>query len=144
MGTYAIRARFEAACDPPDVARWLSKPEGIAGWWSDSVAGEASSVADSFSVRFPTTDVPFELEVAEATGSVFAWHVPESPPWWEGTTIRFELGEGESGGTSILFTHSGFETDDPIIEVITPAWVRFLDNLVQVAESGKANPAVVN
>jgi hypothetical protein len=44
----------------------------------------------------------------------------------------------------MLFTHGGFNPDDPIIQAITPAWVRFLDNLVAVAESGKPNPAVVN
>lgn len=143
MGDYAIKARFEAGCEPSDVAKWLTSPEGIAGWWSDTVSGDAS-VGESFQVRFPTTDVVFELEVLEASGTVFAWLVPESPPWWKGTTIRFELAEGDSGGTSLLFTHSGFEPDDPIIEVVTPAWVRFLDNLVEVAETGRANPSVVN
>jgi hypothetical protein len=144
MGTYAIRARFEADCDAADLARWLDSAEGIAGWWSDTVTGEPSEAGRSFRVEFPTTDVPFELDVVEASGKVFAWHVPESPPWWAETTIRFDLSAGESGGTSLLFTHEGFEPDDPIIEVITPAWVRFLDNLVEVAESGQANPAVVN
>jgi hypothetical protein len=39
---------------------------------------------------------------------------------------------------------SPFDADDPIIAAITPAWVRFLDNLMAVAVSGRANPAVVN
>lgn len=144
MGDYAIKARFDAQCPPGDVMKWLSSTEGIAGWWSDSVTGSATSEGDVFHATFPTTEVGFDLEVTEMTDSAVAWHVPESPPWWKGTTIRFELSKGEEGGTSLLFTHSGFEPEDPIIEVITPAWVGFIDNLVEVAQTGKANPAVVN
>lgn len=144
MGDYAIKARFDAQCPPGDVMKWLSSTEGIAGWWSDSVTGSAASKGDAFHVTFPTTEAVFDLEVTEMTESALSWHVPESPPWWKGTTIRFELSRGEEGGTSLLFTHSGFEPDDPIIAVITPAWVGFIDNLVEVAETGNANPAVVN
>jgi len=141
---YAIRARFEAKSSPGDLMRWLDTPEGIAAWWSDTVEGAAGSVGDTFTVRFPSTSVPFELEVTRAEDASVEWKVPESPPWWKGTTIRFEVAPGEEGGANLLFVHEGFEPDDPIIAVITPAWVRFVDNLVQVAETGQPNPAVVN
>lgn len=143
MGDYAIRARFDAACPPAEVKRWLDSPEGIAGWWSDEVGGAAGEKGDRFQVAFPSTPVVFELEVSESSESVAEWFVAENPPWWKGTTIRFELGKGGEG-TTIQFSHSGFEPDDPIIEVINPAWVRFVDNLVDVAQSGTPNPAVVN
>lgn len=141
---YEIRAQFTAQARPADLRKWLSSPKGIAGWWSDDVRGEASEKGDTFQVRFPASPDVFELEVTEASEDTVEWHVPESPPWWKGTSIRFDMKEGEDGGSTLLFTHRGFTPDDPIIQVITPAWVRFLDNLVAVAESGKANPAVVN
>ncbi len=144
MSDYAIRARFEAACRPGDLMRWLSTTAGIAGWWSDDVSGSASSPGDVFQVRFPTTDVVFELKVSQADDGAVAWHVEESPPWWKGTTISFEVAPGEDDGASLLFSHAGFDPDDPVIPVVTPAWVRFLDNLVEVAESGSPNPAVMN
>lgn len=143
MGDYAIQARFEAECEPEDIMKWLESTKGIAGWWSDEVSGSAGAVGEEFHVRFPTTDVVFELVVAEANERVVQWDVPESPPWWKGTSIRFEVDEAE-GGSSLLFTHGGFEVDDPIIAVITPAWVGFLNNLIAVAQSGEAHPAVVN
>ena len=144
MGDYAIKSRFEADCSPADLMKWLDNTEGIAGWWSDRVEGEAASAGDQFHVSFPTTPVTFDLEVTAASDKTVEWHVPESPPWWKGTTIRFELAAGEGGNTDLMFTHDGFEPDDPIIEVINPAWVRFLDNLVAVAESDRPAPAVVN
>lgn len=143
MESYRICGQFEAACSPGEVRRWLTTPEGIAGWWSDKVEGKAGAPGDRFHVTFPTSPVVFDLDVVSADDDGVEWHIPESPPWWKGTTIRFQLSETE-GKTQLLFTHEGFEPEDPIIPVITPAWVRFLDNLVAVAESGRPQPAVVN
>ncbi|MGH8946112.1 MAG: SRPBCC domain-containing protein [Acidimicrobiia bacterium] len=141
---YEIRAQFTAERPPAEIKRWLDTASGIAGWWSDDVRGEAARKGDEFEVRFPSSPVVFRLEVTEATDDMVEWRVPDSPPWWRGTTISFRMSEGEEGGTTLLFTHGGFAANDPIIEVITPAWVRFVDNLMAVAESGKPNPAVVN
>jgi hypothetical protein len=143
MSDYTIKAQFEAACSPDEVKKWLDNPAGIAGWWSDRVEGAAGQEGDEFHVSFPSTPVPFELLVTDISDRAIEWEIPASPPWWKGTSIRFEL-TGDDGKTKLLFTHRGFDPADPIIEAITPAWVRFLDNLVVVAESGKANPAVIN
>lgn len=143
MGDYAIQARFDVARPTGDLLSWLNSVEGISGWWSDSVSGAASRQGDRFDVDFPTTDVTFELVVSRCDEQVVRWEVPESPPWWKGTTIGFEIEETDDGST-LLFSHGGFEPGDPTIAVITPAWVRFLDNLVEVAQTGRPNPAVVN
>jgi uncharacterized protein YndB with AHSA1/START domain len=143
MGDYAIKAQFEVATTPAEVRRWLDNASGIAGWWSDGVEGSAATPRDQFHVRFPSSPVVFDLVVTEVSDEAVEWHIPESPPWWKGTTIRFQLTPTDEG-TTMLFTHGGFEPDDPIIQAITPAWVRFLDNLVAVAQSGVANAAVVN
>ena len=144
MGDYAIKAQFEASCTPQQLKDWLDSPAGIAGWWSDKVEGAASTAGDIFHVTFPTSPVVFELEVRSISEDAVEWYVAQNPPWWEGTTIGFELSPANGNGARMLFTHRGFDSDDPIIQAITPAWVRFLDNLVAVAESGRANPAVVN
>ena len=144
MGDYAIRAQLDVARAPAEVKRWLDNPEGIAGWWSDKVEGSAAAPGDRFHVTFPTSPVVFDLDVTSSSDQLVEWHIDKNPPWWQGTTIRFELSESENGRTQMLFTHGGFSPEDPIIQAITPAWVRFLDNLVAVAESGKPNPAVVN
>lgn len=143
MSDYAIKARFEAGVDPNQILKWLSSTDGISGWWSDRVSGAAGAKGDEFQVEFPTTDVVFGLVVVDSGDDVVEWHVPDSPPWWKGTSIRFEV-EATEDGSSVLFTHSGFDPDDPIIAVITPAWVGFVDNLIQVATSDHPNPAVVN
>ena len=144
MGDYSIKAAFEVNTAPDEVRRWLDNLDGIGGWWSDGVSGSAAGVGDRFAVTFPDAPMPFELEVVEASSDSIEWYVAENPPWWKGTTIGFGLAQNEAGMTSLLFTHRGFDAEDPIIPMITPAWVRFLDNLVAVAESGVADAAVKN
>lgn len=143
MGDYHVQGQFEIATSAAEVRRWLDNPEGIAGWWSDSVKGAASKEGDRFEVRFPSTDVVFELTVTGASPERIEWHIAENPPWWRGTTVRFDLTK-EGEGTRVLFSHRDFDPDNPVIPVITPAWMQFLFNLKAVAESGKPNPAVVN
>lgn len=143
MGDYHVHGQFDIEASPEAVRRWLNHPEGIAGWWSDSVTGAASAPGDHFEVRFPTSDDVFQLAVTEASPDRIEWYIAENPPWWKGTTIRFDLSQ-EGAGTRLLFSHRDFDPDNPIIPVITPAWMRFLYNLKDVAESGQPNPAVVN
>jgi len=144
VNDYTIKAQFDADCAPEAIMRWLDHSDGIAGWWSDTVAGAAGAVGDVFHVTFPSTPVVFDLEVTAIGEDAVEWCVGENPPWWKGTTIRFDLSPVAAGGTSLLFTHSGFDVEDPVIAIVTPAWVRFLDNLIAVAVSGNPNPAVVN
>lgn len=143
MGDYSIKARFETGVPRDQVLKWLMSIDGISGWWSDRVWGSAGSVGDEFHVEFPTTDVVFDLVVEDASDGLVVWHVPESPPWWQGTSIRFEVEESEEG-SSLLFTHGEFDSEDPIVAVITPAWVGFVNRLMEVARSGERNPAIVN
>jgi hypothetical protein len=143
MGDYHVQGQFDIATSSAELRKWLDNPEGIAGWWSDSIRGAAAKAGDRFEVRFPSTDVVFELAVTEASPARIEWHVAENPPWWRGTTVRFDLTE-EGEGTRVLFSHRDFDADNPVIRVITPAWMQFLFNLKAVAESGTPNPAVVN
>jgi hypothetical protein len=143
MGDYHIQGQFDISATPAEVRRWLDSPQGIAGWWSDRIQGAAAGKGDRFEVRFPTTEVVFQLEVTEASPERIEWHIAENPPWWKGTTIRFDLA-GEGNGTRLLFSHRDFDPANPIIPVITPAWMQFLYNLQSVAESGQPHPAVVN
>lgn len=143
MGDYHVLGQFDIATSSAELRKWLDNPEGIAGWWSDSVKGAASKRGDRFEVRFPSTDVAFELAVTDVSPERIEWHIAENPPWWRGTTVRFDLTE-EGEGTRLQFSHRDFDPDNPVIPVITPAWMQFLFNLKAVAESGKPNPAVVN
>jgi hypothetical protein len=69
------------------------------------------------------------------------WVAGRFPPWWAGTTIRFELSENPDGpGTRLLFSHRDYEPDDPVIPIVTPAWAQILLRLKSYAETGNPEP----
>lgn len=94
---------------------------------------------DEFTVTFPDAPSPFEFEVVSAGPDSFEWKVDSVPEWWAGTTVGFEVKESYESGTDLMFTHSGFEPDHPIVPIVTPAWALIVNNLKGVAESGKAS-----
>jgi hypothetical protein len=44
----------------------------------------------------------------------------------------------------LRFTHTGFEADDDIIPIITPAWANIIERLKHYAETGTADPFAVH
>lgn len=144
MGDYAIRMQFDIDADEATVRSALTTTEGISGWWSDDVEGTPERPGGALHVRFPDLPQPFEFAVAH-DGDAVSWQTGAFPPWWQGTTIAWQVGRHpESGATLLRFTHSGFDPDDDIVPVVTPAWASIIERLKRYAETGKADPFAVN
>lgn len=136
MGDYAIRMQFDIDADPDTVLQALTTTEGVEGWWSRPVEGSPGTDGAQFRISFPDVPEPFAFAV-ERDGRSLAWRTQSFPPWWVGTTIRWLVDDAEEGdGTRLHFTHDGFEPDDGIIPVITPAWAQFVFGLKERAEKG--------
>jgi len=144
MGDYTVSGFFEISADPTTVMERLSSTEGIASWWSNTVDGNASTVGDEFSVGFPDAPFPFGFTVRSAESRSVSWLVGEMPPPWAGTTISFDVKESDEGGSDLLFTHSGFEPENEIIPVVTPAWMAIVSKLKANVESGGNEPFFTN
>ena len=144
MGDYRIRMHYDIEADREAVRAALTSPEGIAAWWSDTVAGDPARSGGDLLVTFPDLPQPFHFRVGTGDSEV-SWETLEFPPWWEGTTIRWSFGPAPEGaGTSLEFSHEGFDPDNEIIPVITPAWAGIINRLKVYAESGQADPFARN
>ena len=63
------------------------------------------------------------------------------PPWWAGTTIRWEIGDNpDATGTRLQFSHRGYDADNPVIPIVTPAWAQIILRLKAYAETGQPQP----
>lgn len=134
MGDYAVRMQFDIDADRSTVLGALTTADGVAQWWSRPVAGAPGADGGEFRISFPDAPQPFAFAV-ERDDDAVAWRTQAFPPWWAGTTIRWRLEDPEDGtGTRLQFTHEGFDPDDPIIPIITPAWARFIFGLKEVVE----------
>src|ERR687897_2227898 len=137
MGDYAIRMQFDIDADREAVHRALATQEGIRSWWSVRTDGPADG---QLRVSFPDVPQPFEFAVHDGGGPV-EWVTGGFPPWWAGTTIRFDLSDNpDQPGTRLLFSHRDYAPDNPVIPIVTPAWAQILLRLKGYAETGTPQP----
>jgi uncharacterized protein YndB with AHSA1/START domain len=138
MGDYHILMQFDLDADRATVRSALTTEEGVRSWWSKRTDGPSEG---ELRVSFPDVPQPFEFAVFDGGGDRIEWVTGGFPPWWAGTTIRFELSDNPDGpGTRLLFSHGGYEPDNPVIPIVTPAWAQILLRLKGYAETGTPQP----
>ena len=137
MGDYAIRMQFDIGAEPSAVADALRTQDGIRAWWSKRADGPSDG---QLRVSFPDRTEPFEFSVRDGADHV-DWVTGAYPPWWAGTTVSWDVGPNpEAPGTRLQFVHGGYDSDNPVIPIVTPAWAQIILRLKAYAESGRPQP----
>jgi hypothetical protein len=125
--------QFDIVADEATVRDALETQDGISSWWSK----RTTLNDDGLHVSFPDVPQPFEFAVRAVDGGV-EWVTGGFPPWWAGTTIRLTVGPNPDGpGARLQFAHGGYEPDNPVIPIVTPAWAQILLRLKGFAETGQ-------
>ena len=138
MGDYAILMQFDIDADRQTVHRALSTEEGVRGWWSVKTVGPTDG---QLRVSFPDVPQPFEFTVSRDDPDGVDWVTGGFPPWWAGTSIRWDLTESpDAAGTRLRFSHDGYAADNPVIPIVTPAWAQIILRLKGYAETGQRQP----
>jgi len=141
MGGYHILMQFDIDAERGRVREALTRQEGIRSWWS--TRSELTGGADSeLRVSFPDVPQPFEFAVRDGGADRVEWVTGGFPPWWAGTTVRWDLGDRDDDrpGTRLLFSHRDYDPDNPVIPIVTPAWAQIIVRLKQYAETGTSQP----
>lgn len=69
------------------------------------------------------------------------WVTGIYPPWWAGTSIRWDLSDRpDAAGTRLLFSHRNYDPGNPVIAIVTPAWAQIVLRLKGFAETGQRQP----
>lgn len=141
MGDYHILMRFDIASDQAAVTDALTTRAGIAAWWSNHTElTDDGAGGRRLDVSFVDVPQPFEFALRETLGRV-EYVTGGFPPWWAGTTIRFDVGVNPEGeGTRLDFSHRDYAPDNPVIPIVTPAWAQILLRLKAYAETGQPQP----
>lgn len=141
MGDYAVRMQFDIEADPDTVTEAVSTPSGVASWWSPKLEGTPGEAGGTFRIWFPEVPQPFEFAVERDDEHEVAWRTLAFPPWWADTTIRWRVERPDEGtGTRLQFVHEGFDPDNEVIPIITPAWAQIILRLKEYAETGTPTP----
>jgi uncharacterized protein YndB with AHSA1/START domain len=138
VATILLRVPIEA--DENAIYETVTKPDGVAAWWSNRTEGPLGA-GSVMKVTFPDTPMTFDLEVEEEQPPRrVAWKVLAGPPEWVGTTISFDIESDAERNKSLLFKQDGWASTEESFPFITYAWAQILPRLKERAETGKANP----
>jgi hypothetical protein len=138
MGDYHVLMQFDIGADRTTVHRALASEDGIRAWWSNRTDGPTDR---QLRVRFPDVPQPFEFTVPRDDDDRVEWVTGGFPPWWAGTTIRWDLSDNpDAPGTRLLFSHRDYAPNNPVIPIVTPAWAQIILRLKGYAETGASQP----
>jgi hypothetical protein len=137
MGDYHILMQFDIAADRDAVRRAITTEDGMRSWWSTRTDGPTDG---QLRVSFPDVPQPFEFAVHE-DGDRVEWVTGGFPPWWAGTTVRWDVADNPDGpGARLQFSHRDYAPDNPVIPIVTPAWAQIILRLKGYAETGDRQP----
>ena len=100
----------------------LTTAAGLKAWWTaDSAIDPRLGGAAEFG--FMDRSVVFRMRIdAFEPGRRLEWSCVGGPPDWLGTTVRFDLVPGESGGTKVSFLHADSRTAPAIVARRNTTW----------------------
>lgn len=129
---------------PSKVYQALTTLEGLAGWWTEEVAGDTEP-GGKIVFTFRTGDGELKGEMGMQVASLepdtkVEWQCVEGPDDWLNTKISFALSE-QDGQTIVLFAHRGWGELSEHVAHCTTKWATFLLSLRELVETGTGKPA---
>ncbi|MBL0224154.1 MAG: SRPBCC domain-containing protein [Geobacteraceae bacterium] len=142
MADILHRIGIKAPAD--QVYKALTTLDGLAGWWTEEVAGD-TQVGGKIEFRFLTKTGKIlgrmVMEVQELNKNTdVRWRCVEGPEEWVGTDITFQLSE-QDGQTIILFGHRNWREAVEGTYHCSMKWATFLLSLREYLETGRGKPS---
>lgn len=116
----------------------LSELDELQRWWGNPVEGDPTEGGE-LTFRFSDSDDYAVMRVdTSEPGSEVRWTVTDDTGYdgdWIGTSIYFDLDEGNTGSSTLTFTHIGLTPDRKSYNDCKEGWTKYIDNIVRLAES---------
>jgi uncharacterized protein YndB with AHSA1/START domain len=130
-----ILHRLSIDAPPQRVHQLAATREGIQQWWTGRpVTGEAH-VGGELSVYFREHANPAAVfEVLERSQERIVWRCINGPHDWIDTRITYELEARDDGGTTLLFSHEGWQDENEFMNGCSTNWAAYLMSLKSGAE----------
>ncbi len=113
----------------------IASTEGIARWWSGRPLSGEHAVGSSFSVYFGDSErAAAVMQVLADSPEEVEWLVTAGPDSWLDTHISFVLRPAKHGGTTLLFTHAGWQQASEFMSGCSTNWGAYLTSLKHGAE----------
>ncbi len=135
-----ILHRISIDAEPAVVRELVSTKQGLEDWWTAHPTGGTDRLGGRMLVNFGRPDPAAVMEVIDDTAERVVWRCVEGPSDWIGTEIAFKLFPTAGGGTTLLFTHSGWREPSEFMAGCSTNWGAYLTSLKTGAEGAGFAP----
>jgi uncharacterized protein YndB with AHSA1/START domain len=123
------------------VHRLAATKEGIQQWWTGHPVAGDDHLGGQLSVYFGDTARPAaSFEVVGRSPEQIVWRCVDGPHDWIDTRITFALTPRADGGTTLLFSHQGWQQENEFMHGCSTNWASYLISLKSGAEGHIFNP----
>jgi uncharacterized protein YndB with AHSA1/START domain len=130
-----ILHRFTIDAPPEQVQQLLATREGIEQWWTGHPVTGDEEVGGQLSVYFSNPAKPAAtFEVLERNADRVVWRCVAGPNDWIDTRIVYALKPRADGGTTLLFSHEGWQQENEFMNGCSTNWAAYLMSLKSGAE----------
>lgn len=121
---------------PPDrVHELAATTEGIERWWTGRPVTGEDTVGGRLSIYFRDGVNPAAtFEVVQRSAEQIVWRCVEGPRDWIDTRITYALMARDDGGTTLLFSHEGWQQENEFMNGCSTNWAAYLMSLKSGAE----------
>jgi len=136
--------RMGTSASMQEVYKAISTIEGLSGWWTEEVSGDAGAGGRiQFTFRTPADDIKGQMVMEVKSLQPYQrvhWLCVEGPEEWIFTDITFDLSE-QDGLTILLFGHRNWRESVAFTAHCSMKWAVFLLSLREYLETGKGKPS---
>jgi len=121
---------------PPELVHQLAATkQGIEQWWTGRPVTGDEEIGGRLSVYFSDPTRPAAtFEILESNAAEVRWRCVAGPGEWIDTRITYSLKPRADGGTTLLFSHSGWEQESEFMNGCSTNWASYLMSLKSGAE----------
>lgn len=135
-----ILHRLSIDAPPERVQALTATREGIQQWWTSRPVTGDDSVGGHVSVHFSdAADPAATFEILERNPQHVVWLCVDGPGAWVGTRIIFAVKTSADGGTTLIFSHEGWEQESEFMHGCSTNWAAYLMSLKSGAEGAGFN-----
>ncbi|MGD1051645.1 MAG: SRPBCC domain-containing protein [Solirubrobacteraceae bacterium] len=130
-----ILHRLSIDAPPQHVNDLVATRDGIQQWWTGRpVAGE-EEIGGRLSVYFSDPANPSAtFEVLGHDADAVVWQCVAGPSDWIDTRVTFAFKPRADGGTTLLFSHAGWQQENEFMNGCSTNWASYLMSLKSGAE----------
>jgi uncharacterized protein YndB with AHSA1/START domain len=135
-----ILHRLSIDAPPERVHELVATREGIQDWWTGRPVTGDEAVGGQLSVYFRDPANPAAtFEVVELSPGQIVWRCVDGPSDWLDTQITYALEPRDDGGTTLLFSHEGWQQESEFMNGCSTNWGAYLTSLKSGAEGKSFN-----